>query len=189
LIIFPIPGIRPALSCDIRRKRHFPTGRKGGIQCDAGKREHDLRFAVFAPHRDACQEAVEIQRIARCQLARGSGQNREAGRIEAPVQKNPDFRRTALAQSHAIQARGHDARVIDHQRVTSAHIVGKIAHLTMLQPSVCMDNKHARAVAWAGGSERNALFRQLKIEQGHFHKGAITGQATLFSPRWQGPRR
>jgi hypothetical protein len=90
-------------------------------------------------------------------------------------------RRFHLATSDAppIQPRRNDSAVVDDKRISGTHDLGKISYIAIVEMRRhgWPHHQEPRGIAWNDRTQRNALGRQLEVEQIGAHSPSYQGAA------------
>lgn len=174
LVVLRITFIRPARALYIRRQGQHavPLQRRHQLIIRDRETQHDLARVAFL---DTFRLKVvrDMKHVARLELARRAGKRGPAVQPFPLVQGNLD---PGLA-TPAPQARGDDARIVDHQNVPGAQKPGEIAHMRVNQPSTPTSRRRA---ASRGSTGRCAIAERgsSKSNRSTFIGGANSGMAT-----------
>ena len=109
---------------------------------------------------------AEVQPVALLQ-ALGRPRQRQPAVVGEPFdQRDGDVGAKVAAPAHALQRRRDDARVVEHQRIAFAQQRGEIAHAAIGERRLARrHDEQPRCIARAHRMQRDALLRQLEIEQ------------------------
>lgn len=181
LVVLRITFIRPARALYIRRQGQHavPLQRRHQLIIRDRETQHDLARVAFL---DTFRLKVvrDMKHVARLELARRAGKRGPAVQPFPLVQGNLD---PGLA-TPAPQARGDDARIVDHQNVPGAQKPGEIAHMRVNQP-VDTDFQKARGIARLHRSLRDRGAWQFEIEQINLHRRRKLRNGNTH-PAWDG---
>ena len=109
---------------------------------------------------------AEVQPVALLQALGRPRQRQPTVGGEPFDQRHGDVGTQVAAPAHALQRRGNDARVVEHQRVAFAQQRGKVAHAAIGERRLARrHDEQPRGIARARRMQRDALLRQLEIEQ------------------------
>ena len=109
---------------------------------------------------------AEVQPVALLQALGRPRQRPPAVGVEPLDQRHRDVGGKVAAPAHALQRRRNDARVVEHQRVAFAQQRRQIAHAAIGERRLARrHDEQPRRIARAHRMQRDALLRQLEIEQ------------------------
>jgi hypothetical protein len=181
LIIGAITAVSGAAAGDIRRQRHVAALRKRLVEDWAVKSKSKRHLAVIAFRLDRGVElfektnaafAAEADEVTRLE-ALGRAHERTPARIIEPLdQGRIDLGLVlAAAQPPAMQAGGDDFGVVDDQCITCAQQGRQFADGTILECGrrTGTHDQEPRGVPRRRRPQRDAVFREYKIEQGGVH--------------------
>ena len=122
----------------------------------------------------ALARLAEADAFADFQLLRRLDQRLPAAGVEALDQRRFDGGDGGAAHANAVEPRGDDARVVDDQRVARLQQPRQVEHMRVVEPAVRRDDQHPRRVARARRRQRDALGRQIEVEQIDAHRNPFS---------------
>ena len=161
---------------------------RGAGECEA--QQNLARLALGLHLRVERAEEARISLVCRAkanaladlEFLGGAHQRLPAARIDPLDQSRCDAGDRIAAHAHAVEARGDDTGISDDDRIVRLQIVRQIADARIDQRAAGADDEQARRFARRNRLQRDALRRQIKIEEIDAHQTVLPAYVVAFAP-------
>ncbi len=183
LIIVEVFLVGRAFAGDVGRQGQLTKTRDGFVEKGTGERkaEHHLPALLFLDHlrveahqfaRRALRRFAEADAVADGELFCRSRESAPAIGALTLVQHDLDLGGGLLANAKAVEARGNDFGVVEHQHVARLQQIRQIANDPVVETGIRTHHQHPRGIARLHRAECDAAFGQFEIKEVDAHSNS-----------------